>query len=482
MSKFLSRQGFNSGESTYELMPFRFKRVENNEVLLSNIAGEHLFIHQSKLEPFIRHELDNTDPTFIELRARHFLTDNKTKIARDLLPVKVRTRYKKLPEFTRLHMFVVTLRCEHSCPYCQVSRQSDDKIAFDMTEATALKSIELALRSPSKHIKIEFQGGESLLNFDLIRFIVDNAIRLSGEKQVSFVIATNLAVIDDEMLDFCQRHEIDISTSLDGPEDLHNANRPRPGKNSHQKTIEGIKRVRDVLGVDHVSALMTTTKASLDRVKDIVDEYLANGFYNIFLRPLSPYGFAIRTRAYAGYDTDRWFEFYKEGLEYIIELNRQGVEFREFYTSMVLKKIFTFEDPGYVDLMSPAGIGLAAVVYNYDGDVYASDESRMLAEMGDKTFKIGNVHQNNYEEIFLGDALLEPIEKSFAFSAPMCNECVFENYCGADPVFHHATMGDALGRKPESGFCRRNMKVFEYIFQRMREDSYVEDLFHRWAA
>ena len=32
------------------------------------------------------------------------------------------------------------------------------------------------------------------------------------------------------------------------------------------------------------------------------------------------------------------------------------------------------------------------LVYNYDGDVYASDEGRMLAEMNDDTFKIGNVH------------------------------------------------------------------------------------------
>jgi len=350
-----------------------------------------------------------------------------------------------------------------------------------MTEATALKSIELALRAPSKQIKIEFQGGESLLNFELIKFIVLNSKRLAVDKDISFVIATNLAVINDEILEFCGEHSIYISTSLDGPEDLHNANRPRPGRNSYQKTIEGIRRVREVLGVDYVSALMTTTKASLDRVGEIVDEYLANGFSSIFLRPLSPYGFAIRTRAYSGYDAARWFEFYKEGLEYIIELNRQGIEFREYYTSMILQKIFTFSDPGYVDLMSPAGIGVAGIVYNYDGSVYASDESRMLAEMGDQTFKLGDVHQNSYEEIFLGDALLDPIEESFAFSAPMCNECAFESYCGADPVYHYATTKDFVGRKPESGFCTRNMSVFEYLFGRMKNDSFVRDLFMRWA-
>ncbi|MFX4914397.1 His-Xaa-Ser system radical SAM maturase HxsB, partial [Acinetobacter baumannii] len=77
-------------------------------------------------------------------------------------------------------------------------------------------------------------------------------------------------------------------------------------------------------------------------------------------------------------------------------------------------KMLTPFQPGYVDLLSPAGAGVAAVVYNYDGDVYASDESRMLAEMGDKSFCIGNVHSNTYEEIFSNDTLLEALESSFA--------------------------------------------------------------------
>jgi uncharacterized protein len=137
--------------------------------------------------------------------------------------------------------------------------------------------------------------------------------------------------------------------------------------------------------------------------------------------------------------------------------------------------------PGYVDLMSPAGIGIGAVVYNYDGDVYASDEARMLAEMGDTTFRIGNVHANTYEEIFLGDALLEPLEKSFAASSPMCSWCAFEPWCGSDPVFHHATQGDFVGKKPLSAFCGRNMSIFKGLIQRMDDRPQVREVFERWA-
>jgi radical SAM protein with 4Fe4S-binding SPASM domain len=95
--------------------------------------------------------------------------------------------------------------------------------------------------------------------------------------------------------------------------------------------------------------------------------------------------------------------------------------------------MLTNDDPGYVDLTSPAGIGIGALVYNYDGDVYASDEGRMLAEMGDKTFRLGNLHTDSYQDIILSEALLAPLEESFAESAPMCNDCAFEPFCGADP-------------------------------------------------
>ena len=54
------------------------------------------------------------------------------------------------------------------------------------------------------------------------------------------MIATNLALLDDDVLEFCRRHDIYISTSLDGPADLHNKNRPRPGGDSWERAVDGI--------------------------------------------------------------------------------------------------------------------------------------------------------------------------------------------------------------------------------------------------
>jgi uncharacterized protein len=484
MSKFQNIEFYKTSKSAYTLLPFRFTSLDQDRYVLTNAVGEYLITTRDKVFAFAEHRLSSDEPTYIELRSRHFLIDESSSIAPELLAIKLRTKYERLAEFTGLHVFVVSLRCEHSCPYCQVSRQSQDKRRYDMSPDIAMKSLDLVFRSPAKNIKIEFQGGEPLLNFELITFIVLEAKQRNRDigKNLAFVIATNLALITEDILTFCGEHSIGISTSLDGPQDLHNANRPRPGGNSYEKAIQGIKLSRERLGRDQVSALMTTTEASLERgVTAIIDEYLAQDFSGIFLRPLSPYGFAIKTKSYRAYNAERWMQFYKEGLDYIIELNRQGLDFREYYASTILQKMLTSEDSGYVDLMSPAGIGIGAVVYNYNGGVYASDESRMLAEMHDDKFKLGNVLEDTYEQIFTSPNLLDPLEESFAFSAPMCNDCAFEPYCGADPVFHYGLYKDYLGRKPESEFCFRNMETFRFLIQKMEGEKFIRQLFTKWA-
>jgi len=352
-----------------------------------------------------------------------------------------------------------------------------------MTPETADRALELVFRSPNPALKIEFQGGEPLLNFDLIKYIVAKAEERNQvqKRDLQFVIATTLSLATTEMLEYCRDHGIYLSSSLDGPEDLHNKNRPRPGRDSYARFVDGLRRARDIVGYDSVSALMTTTPASLGRVREIVDEYIALGFNGIFLRHLSPYGFARRTHIYDGYDVDRWLAFYREGLDYIVELNKKGLYFVEQYSSILLTKMLTANDPGFVDLMNPCGAGIAAVVFNYDGDVYASDESRMLHEMGDSTFRLGNVHANAYEEIFSSDTLLSLLDDSFTSSAPMCSDCAFEQWCGADPIYHHSVFGDILGRKPESDFCKRTMGAVKHLLDVMRRDKVAKHIFMRWA-
>jgi His-Xaa-Ser system radical SAM maturase HxsB len=282
------------------------------------------------------------------------------------------------------------------------------------------------------------------------------------------------------MLEFAAKHRIHFSTSLDGPRELHNANRPRKGGDSWDRTIEAIGRIRAKLGHHAVAALMTSTSRSLEQPEQIIDEYVAQGFRSIFLRHISPYGFAVKADRLIGYETDRFLEFYRRGLAHILKLNREGIPMIETYTQLLLQRILRPFPTGYVDLQSPAGTGIAAVVYNYDGGVYASDEGRMLAEMGDASFRLGSV-SDSYEDLFLGDRLLSMVFGTMAEGIPQCDRCAFLPYCGTDPTYHHRTQGDMVGHRPTSGFCRRNMEVLRHIFLLLEDDPCASKILRSWT-
>jgi uncharacterized protein len=467
----------------YELLPFRFMDFGPDKIVVNEV-GEHEILQSTDFQALVEHRLESEARIYENLKAKHFLRDSPSNTPLVLLATKYRTKRAFLEGFTRLHIFVVTLRCDHSCHYCQVSRVSMNKEKYDMTRESADRALDLTFRSPAKNIKIEFQGGEPLLNFELIRYITEGAKRRNevARKDVQFVVATNLSFLDDDILAYLKEHRISVSTSLDGPEFIHNANRPRPGNDAYETTIRGIERVRRAVGGDAVSALMTTTKLSLEHPEAIVDEYAQHGFDRVFLRPLSPYGFAIKTQAKTGYELDAFLTFYKRALDHVIEMNRQGRWMVEIYAQLLLTKILTPFATGYVDLQSPAGAGISVAVYNYDGDVYATDEARMLAQMGDTTFRLGNVHADSYEDIFGGELLRSLVAASCVESLPGCSDCAFHTFCGADPVENYATQGDIFGHRPTSRFCGRNMEIIRHLLRLYHgEDPFVRQLFWAWV-
>jgi uncharacterized protein len=483
MSRFQSADAFEVLEKRLELLPFRFER-RAEDYLVSNMVGDFVALTHDEFERLAELRLAPGDGLYEKTYAAHLVTREGQHAQHQLLALRLRSRMAFLRHVTPLHLFVVTLRCEHSCPYCQVSRQSTDRSLYDMSEETAQRALKIALDSPSARIKIEFQGGEPLLNFTLIEKIVVAAKTAApaADKTLDFVIASNLALLTDEHLAFCRTQGVLLSTSLDGPADLHNKNRPRPGGNSHDLAVKGIRRAQEILGPDRIGALMTTTEGSLGRVTEIVDEYLRLDLDGIFLRPLSPYGFAVKTKQFHRYDAKRWLDFYERGLRYVLTINKSGRHFPEFYSALILRRMLTDRPIGYVDLRSPAGIGLGALVYNYDGRVFASDEGRMLAEMGDNTFELGRVDTDSYRSLILSDKLVDLVASSLTQCAPECSDCVFEPHCGANPVYHHATQRDPIGIKPFSEFCARQKGVMGLLIDILQHEPENAAILRRWGG
>ena len=451
----------------YALLPFRFHRLDDERCLLTNFAGDYCILSAEDLKALVHHQLAHDAPCYDDLVARHFVLEPNSTAALDLLAAQYRTRQAHLSDLACLHIFVVTLRCTNRCIYCQTTRQERFASGWDMTQATADHAIEFAFQSPSPTLKIEFQGGEPLLNFPLVRHITEACeLRAAATgKQVEFVLCTNLNEFSEEHGEYCRSHCIAVSTSLDGPADLHDRHR----WGSHARVCGQLPLVRSFVGRERVSALMTPTRHSLGRVKEIIDEYLAQGFRAIFLRPLNPYGYAAANDELS-VTIPEWLEFYKEGLAYVLELNRQGVRFREEFAAILLRRILTLQPGGFVDLQSPTGAGTAVLVYYGDG-VYASDEARMLAVMGDQRFRLATLGRDTFGAAMLDTGFLDLVTSTMAEGVPRCHTCAFQPYCGADPVGHYREQRDTIGHKAQSAFCARHIGVFSHLFELLGTDA-----------
>lgn len=467
----------------YKLLPFRFAHL-GTEYFLTNEIGEFTYLSEKDFTDFVDHKLDTNCDVFLDLVSKQIATKEDVKDVVKMLAVKYRTKKSILKDFTSLHMVVPTLRCNSSCIYCQVARKNMDDHAADMTKKTAKNIVKTIFKSPSPYIKIEFQGGDPSTNFPMVKYIIKEAEKenILKEKNMEFIICTNITLLDEEMVRFLKRYDCQISTSLDGPEDLHNTNRPLQNTSyTHQLFEEKLEMVRRVWGNDGcVGALMTTSRFSLGHFRDIVDEYVRLKFNYIFFRALNPYGFAKQYKEKVAYPVEDFIENYKEGLDYIIELNKKGTFIVEGFAQLLLRRILTPYATGFVDLQSPAGVGIAGAIYDYDGSVYVADEGRMMARFKNYYFRLGNVNSDSYNTMFNGDKLHHIIDNACTECLPMCSECAFQPYCGADPVRNLSEQGDLVGHRPTNEMCKKTKSIIQYLLNILRTDSEAEDVFWSW--
>lgn len=468
-------------------LPFRYEQIATDAFLITNDVGDYVILHESEIAELIKPEIEDENLKKKLMSKWLYCDDYNLPQVTEILATRYRTKKSFLFDFTALHMVIPTLYCNSHCIYCQVSSiEYGDKHKYMMDFKTAKKAVDLIFDSPSQYLKIEFQGGEPTLNFDIVRFIIryaelKNAVK---KRNLEFVICTNLLHVTRDQLEYLHKHNVHLSTSLDGPQDLHDFNRKMyGGESAYKRFIENLAMAREIYSDTTISALMTTTKESLKYGKRIVDSYIDNGFCSIFLRELNPFGVAEQNKELIGYNIHDFIKFYKDIIDYIIDLNLKGTFFVEDYTNLLLERIFTPFSTGFVDLQSPSGIGIGCAVYNYNGKVYVSDEGRMVGETGDDTFAIGSCLENNYSEIFTNPNLENMIaEGGILDNMAGCSNCAFLPYCGTDPVRNHVSTGSFRYGSYNTGTCLKNKYIFNMIFNYIHEgNTDVIKVFESWV-
>lgn len=480
-------KGALKGAQLDTLAPFRFGTI-GEKILLTNEAAAFAILSQEEFRQLVDGGLPEDSPKRQELEKKHFFrgADAEAEVSR---------AYARKNAFLfngpYLHIMIVTLRCNEVCLYCHASRREMKETSFDMTRETAALVVDRIFESPSDTIVIEFQGGEPLVNWDTVSFILERAVEKNktARKRLEFSLVTNLSLMDDDKLSHLMRHNVQICTSLDGPREIHDANRRLVGGSAYEKTVTWMRRADLAYrgkGLDpdlyHVEGLLTVTRETLKNPRGVVDEYVRMGRKAVFLRPLNPFGFAKKTFEKIGYTPSQFLEFYFTALDYMLDLNRQGVEILERTAAILLTKMLTPGDPNYLDLRSPCGAGIGQIAYNHDGGVFTCDEGRMLHQMGDDAFKIGTIPESSYKDLIESPQVKALAVASCLDGIPHCCDCVFKPYCGVCPVYNYAEQGGIFGQMPANDRCRIYRSILERLFSLIAAGSQETlDIFAKWT-
>ncbi len=380
----------------------------------------------------------------------------------------LRNRNAHIMQGTSLHIIVPTLRCNMNCIYCHASSKNEKEKGFDMSIETAKKTVDFIFQSPSHPIAIEFQGGEPLLNWDIVKYIVEYAKEKNKmeKRNLDLRFVTNLTDFDEDKMNYLIDNDVSISTSLDGPKELHDSNRKYVKGSNYEQAVGWIKKIdaeyeRRGIKRKRVGALVTLTKESLRYPKEIVDEYVSLGLRDIHLRFLNKLGIARNAQRHINYSSEEYMKFWVEAVRYIEELKGEGIEINERMTMIMANKIYGEYDPNYLELRSPCGAGNGQLVYNYDGDIYTCDEGRMVDE---DLFHLGNVKGNKYSEVMTSDKVCAVVNASIN-DQYTCNDCVYKPYCGVCPVCNYSEQGSVVAKILETDRCKIYMAQFDWVVE-----------------
>ncbi|ELO1810614.1 His-Xaa-Ser system radical SAM maturase HxsB [Vibrio fluvialis] len=461
-----------------KLLPFNFEFIDSDIAFLSNEAGFFEYLNRSQLESLVSLSSTGTEELDLLLESKLFLTSpNSSGVSVNALASGMSKRLMKALQFNPIFMIVPTLRCDHTCRYCQVSRASIHARNFDMEESNITPMMEQIKTLSSPPYKLEIQGGEPLIRFDLVQKIYDSAVSILGEEQFEFVIATSLSLLTDEIVSWSEAKAIHFSTSLDGSHLIHNSHRILGNGDSFERVKLGIQKIKSSLGDKHVATVTTVTSALLPYPEDIISTHTELGLNDIFIRPVSPYGFANHDQR-STYSIDEYISFYERFLNVLSTYHQRGYKLVEHSALIHLKRILDPNYSSYSDLKSPSGVILNSILFNYDGRIFGSDEARMLQKSNsDIDFSLGTIQSPNVSNNQFYRSVLS---QSFSLCHPGCIDCAYQPFCGADPCQNISVFGEPVGDKSQSRFCQYHKAMFTLVLKHYRSKDEVGQMFKEW--
>lgn len=168
--------------------------------------------------------------------------------------------------------FIVTYRCNFSCVYCYAG-QASPHMSKAMARSAANFASQMAINRNSKAMKVQFIGGEPLLNPQAIEIICNcmSALRDRRALIMKTSLTTNGSLLTPKSLQTIRSvGPIDVQITLDGPEFIHNKRRPMKNGNSYQHIVNNIKKCAEY--IDNLTMRINVDYENIEFIPEFLND------------------------------------------------------------------------------------------------------------------------------------------------------------------------------------------------------------------
>ncbi len=334
---------------------------------------------------------------------------NSKKIVEGIIP--------RQPELLEA-VFMLVQCCNMQCKYCYGnSGQFGNKSV--MSKEMAKKYFEYFLKSCEEHSrqKVKFLGGEPLLNFDIMKYIIELWEQWKSSflgRNLSFSFTTNGTLFTPEIVQYIKEKKIGVTISLDGPENIQNSMRKfHDGSFTYNAVMRGI----DLLEKYEVFFTIRATVTSNENLDELYQYFEEKNFSIVHIIPVD-YPMKAKVEDYQwdlkqyGDYVNREMNLLTEGCDEISAGNNNTFKARQMkiiYNDINFRnKTFPFK----------CSAGWWSAVFSSDGYIYPCHRL-----VGNKHYRIGDylkgIEVNKIKEIYF--KILEASKK--------CNFCIAFTTC-----------------------------------------------------
>ncbi len=318
--------------------------------------------------------------------------------------------------------------CNLNCSYCFASQGKYHGDRAVMSFEVGKRALDFLIENSGnrRNLEVDFFGGEPLMNFDVVKQLVDYARSVEKEKgkNFRFTLTTNGVLVDDDVIDFCNREMSNVVLSLDGRKEVHDRFRvDYAGNGSWEKIVPKFQKLVEARGGQNYYMRGTFTHANPDFLEDI-KTMLDLGFTELSMEPVvcAPEDPSALTDE----DLPIVLKQYEDLAELMRQRRREGRPFTFYHYMLDLSG-----GPCIYKRISGCGSGTEYMAVTPWGDLYPCHQF-----VGEEKFKLGDIwHGVDNTQV------QEEFASCNVYARPDCKDCWARLYCsgGCAANAYHAT-------------------------------------------